>query len=333
MTARDRALAATTRRLETTRESQLLRRAIQQPALYSGAGRVKALGAAGGIPARKQNSTGGISVGEAVSAAQSVITALPDAVNRNTFETAINEVLAQVSLVRNFRGIKTFFGDPNDPTGVAYQSFNYQLLYSDDGALYYWEPSDGVNSGSWVPILQLLVDTAIPTANGRLNGALHLQVPASGDPVLRVWREATTEWLQISGGGSSSNITFSTDPPPFPTTGNPSNGDRWQDTTVDRLWTYDETADLWRPSGSKTFYQIPPSTNLDAYVDGDRLMVIDSVANPIRTCDYVWVEALNDWQLASCCPNCPADPPPAGSTCDPPDSFQTEPNGQWECTT
>ncbi|NEQ55189.1 MAG: hypothetical protein F6K11_34555, partial [Leptolyngbya sp. SIO3F4] len=93
MTARDRALRAIEARLENTNKAEEFRRAIQQPTLYNGSGRVKTLGAAGGVPIRGQLATGGLSIGEVVAIAQGVLRSDPDAVTRRDFDEGLRFAL------------------------------------------------------------------------------------------------------------------------------------------------------------------------------------------------------------------------------------------------
>ena len=154
MTARDRTLQAFTTRLDKTQEAERLRRAIEQPTLYDGAGRIRALGAAGAVPARLVNSTGGLSRGQPIQAGQGIISGLPDAVSQEGFQSSMQQIERLISEVRNRRGIQVFQGDPNDSANAgenpAFQEFDFQALYDElNRLLYYWKASDGVNPGAW----------------------------------------------------------------------------------------------------------------------------------------------------------------------------------------
>ena len=157
MTARDRVLQAITTRLDKTQEAERLRRAIEQPTLYDGASRVRPLGAAGAVPVRGVNSTGGLAKGQPVQASQGIISGFPDAINQGEFKLAVARLERLVAEVRNRRGLQVFDGDPNDTANSganpAFQEFDYQGLYDRvNELLYYWQPSDGVTAGLWEPI-------------------------------------------------------------------------------------------------------------------------------------------------------------------------------------
>ncbi|MEO1390234.1 MAG: hypothetical protein AAFV85_23115 [Cyanobacteria bacterium J06634_6] len=171
MTARDRTIAAQAARLRSVERAEVFRRAIQQPTLYDGQGRVKALGAAGSVPVRGLNATGSLSVGEPLPVSQGMAQGLPDATPRQAFEDGQKQLLEQLAEVRNRRGIQLFLGDPNDENAPALQDFNYQLLWREDTShLYYWGPSDdGVTPGSWVSLLGAAEET---------NG--YIEAPAQG---------------------------------------------------------------------------------------------------------------------------------------------------------
>ncbi len=153
MTARDRTLRAQTRRIEESAQSEQLRRAIEQPALWAGNDRYKTLGAAGGVPVRGLKSNGAIAIGEPVQAGQGIVSGLPNTATQEALVPLIEGLIIDVSNLRNYRGLQEFSGDPNDEDSPAYPLFPYQMLSRADTAqLYYWRPGDGTNPGTWVEV-------------------------------------------------------------------------------------------------------------------------------------------------------------------------------------
>ena len=159
MPARDFSLRQVTSRLE--RSSSAQQNPGERPALYGGKDTIKRLGDAGGSPARRRIGRSGLAIGQSVNGRDGILGSDEDAVKRQELEQAIEQVLNLLADTRNRRGILVFTGDPNDEENggadPAFQEYDRQLLYTGSdtasGALYYYEPSDGVTDGQWLGVM------------------------------------------------------------------------------------------------------------------------------------------------------------------------------------
>lgn len=336
MSARSQALGSITRRLEQTQNHERLRRAIQQPALYDGQGRVLSLGAAGGVPERKRGSTGGLKIGDPVGSTQGITSALPDAVTRADLARQIERLELEISAIRANRGIQVFSGDPNASGAIAPQDFNYQALFDDtNSALYYFEPSDGTSAGLWQPIPTGGVgvqDEGVALAAQSTINFIGSAVTAADDPV-----NNRTNVTITAGTGGGAAVTFSTASPESgsttlpPPVGGYGDGHIWVHTGFERAWIYNNSLSSWISMGNKNFLSTPNATDTDAIELGDTLVIGK----------YSWFWDGIDWVKSDCCDG-PEDPPRSSGCavgytwspdCPPaPDGEACSPSGNfWTC--
>lgn len=207
-------------------------------------------------------------------------------------------------------------GDPRETATLVNAKHPYELLYDKlNRVLYYWQPAITPNPAQWTPFLQVSITTTTPTAPGLYNGALSLQIPATGSPKLFTWRVATNTWEQIGGGSGPRIETFS------PTTETGAAGDQWINSTIGRTWIYNGT--IWIPQ-NRGYHGATVPTGV---IEGDTWLY------EVGGYWYIAVYTGAAWQKASYCspPGCANDPPeppsnlvvavaaymipPGGSTC------------------
>ncbi len=286
------------------------RTTVQQSSLYDGGGRYKPLGAASGIPSIGLLSTGGLAIGEIVAVSQGLAVSRSDTVSAAELRATAELLDGHLNALANQRGIQVINGDPNAVATQAFREYPFQILYSrDEGVIYYNQPGTATVAESWEPIFQYRASTAAPVTPGRINGAIHAQIPSVGAEItLYYWRESTSEWLQFSAAtGGGAIINYVAGPPPNPAPASTVNGQGHHDTVVDRLWTYDLLNTTWRPAGNKHFFQGIPTTDPNSFARGDKVTLYETSGNTRTPCDYIWSDQLSDWLLTSCCPGCAED--------------------------
>lgn len=164
MTARDKALEATTNRRARALDA-LTRPTLQVPEIYAGDRKTRRVGAAGGSLGRSRPKRINRSIGEP---ADSLAQRLNEASDEQ-FRAEVRRILAELREVANRRGILLFQGDEtntiddpndeaNDGENRAYQQYDKQLLVTGDpddngeGGIYQHIPGTATEPERWVPV-------------------------------------------------------------------------------------------------------------------------------------------------------------------------------------
>ncbi len=297
MAALDRARRSIEQRWDQTRQALTSKLQVPADEIYSGNRTTKRVGATGGSVGRDRPKRVNRSIGEATARQLEVVDNDIDQLTN-----VITSIITQIRRIANRRGILLFQGDPttnseNDPNDEANDGEDRAYQEFDNQLLY----------------------TGTRQADGKLY--VHFEATETEPEV----------WVEVKTGNPT---IFSPDPPPFPipTENPPSDGDGWHDTTVDRLWLYDETDDIYRPTSTRNFVDFPPASDPDAYVDGDRLLVfiIPNGAVDQQPCEYMWTN--DSWRLITCCSGNQCIPDPPTEQCDEGEVYNLNGIGEYFCS-
>lgn len=270
------------------------------PTQYGGQGEVLPLGAAGGIPVRGNIGSGGLAIGQPVSRAQGIVAGQPAAVQQTELLATAEELKALMAAIRRIVPQQVIDDvDPNGGTIYARQPFD-SAWDKTRGVEYWYQPAVVGTDGEWVPKQQIRISASAPSGDGAHNGALWLQVPASGAPSLFVWRAATATWVQVGGGGQVDiiqNYSPTIEVGEYP-------GQRWINISAEREWWWSgvywqTTPKIW----GVDINQLPGSVN-DLF-PGDQYFVFGGSSTYKM---FIWTGSAW-WNIAYCPRN------PTGSSC------------------